>query len=208
MEKDPYVNMSEKYDRQVEPSARRLRELGRALFPPRENLKILDVACGTGNQLSLYRMAGCQLFGIDCSPSMLEVARRKFGQSADLRLEDASHMSFASGTFDLVTIVLALHEMPAATRPSVLAESLRVAKPDGRVMVIDFHFGPYAFPKGWAQKLFILIMEMGAGREHFSNYRDFIRHRGLEGLVAEQNSTVEKHFVPATGTAAVYLLKP
>jgi ubiquinone/menaquinone biosynthesis C-methylase UbiE len=39
---------------------------------------------------------------------MLEVARRKLGKRADLRLEDASQMSFASGTFDLVMIALAL----------------------------------------------------------------------------------------------------
>jgi ubiquinone/menaquinone biosynthesis C-methylase UbiE len=208
MEKDPYVSMAKRYDRMVEPAALKLREIGRRLFPPRENLKILDVACGTGNQLASYNMAGCQLFGIDSSPSMLEIARRKFGQGADLRLEDASHMSFAGGMFDLVTIVLALHEMSPAVRSAVLLECRRVAKSEGRILIIDFHFGPYPFPRGWAQKLFILWMEIGAGGEHFRNYRDFLQRRALEGLIAEQNLSVDKRFIPETGTAAVYLLKP
>jgi ubiquinone/menaquinone biosynthesis C-methylase UbiE len=208
MKKDPYVKMSKRYDRQIEPAAQRLRKLGHILFPPRENLKILDVACGTGNQLMSYDREGCQLFGIDSSPSMLEIARQKLGQGADLRLEDASHMSFPSGNFDLVTIVLALHEMPAVMRFAVLQECRRVAKPDGRILVIDFHFGPYSFPKGWAQKLFIIMMEMGAGREHFRNYRDFLRRRGLPGLVSELNARTTRHSVASTGTAAVYLITP
>jgi ubiquinone/menaquinone biosynthesis C-methylase UbiE len=208
MEKDPYASMSKRYDRTVEPAARPLRERAYTVFPPRENLKILDVACGTGNQLVSYAMAGCQMSGVDCSPSMLAIAQRKLGQNADLRLEDASHMSFANGTFDLVTIVLALHEMPTATRLAVLQECRRVAKPDGRIMMIDFHYGPYSFPKGWSQKLFILMMEIGAGRKHFRNYRDFLRRRGLAGLAEEINAPVEKRFISETGTAAIYLLKP
>jgi ubiquinone/menaquinone biosynthesis C-methylase UbiE len=208
MKKDAYASASRKYDRMVEPSARRLREPGLTLFPPRDNLKILDVACGTGNQLALYNRAGCELSGVDRSPAMLEVARQKLGQSADLRLEDASRMSFAGGTFDLVTIALALHEMPSGVRPVVLQECRRVAKTDGRILIIDFHFGPYPFPRGWAQKLFVLMMEIGAGREHFANYRDFMRRRGLVGLIAEQNAPVERRFIFTTGIAAIYLLKP
>jgi ubiquinone/menaquinone biosynthesis C-methylase UbiE len=208
MENDPYVSASKKYDWMAEPSARQLRVPGLTLFPPRENLKILDVACGTGNQLAMYDRAGCQLSGVERSPAMLEVARKKLGQRADLRLEDASQISFASGTFDLVMIALALHEMPAAVRPVVLRECRRVAKPDGRILIIDFHCGPYSFPRGWAQKLFLLMMEIGAGREHFANYRDFMRRRGLVGLIAEQNVPVVKRFMFATGIAAIFLLKP
>jgi ubiquinone/menaquinone biosynthesis C-methylase UbiE len=208
MEKDAYASMSQRYDRAVEPAAARLRRQGHLLFPPRENLTVLDVACGTGNQLEGYRRPGCRLFGVDKSPSMLEIARRKLGDCADLRLEDASRMSFPAGMFDLVTLVLTLHEMPPAVRRAVVEECRRVAKPDGRIMIIDFHFGPYRFPAGWSQQLFILAMEMGAGREHFRNYRDFLRRQGLVGLVAELNVPVVKRHVVETGTAAIYLLKP
>jgi len=207
VKKDPYAFFAKVYDQLAEPAAKRLRKAGLSIFPPQENLSILDVGCGTGTQLALYHRPGCELFGIDFSPAMLTEAQRKLGSTAVLRLEDASHMSFANGTFDLVTMVLALHEMPTDMRSAVLRECKRVAKPDGRVMLMDYHIGPYPFPIGWVWKSIVTLMEIGAGREHYTNYRDFISRRGLETLIAEQHLTVVNRYVRETGVAAIYLLK-
>jgi ubiquinone/menaquinone biosynthesis C-methylase UbiE len=207
MESDAYAKNSVRYDRLTEPSASKLRKKGLEVFPPRENLKILDVCCGTGTLLALYARPGCDLVGIDLSPSMLDLARQKLGSSARLLLEDARHMSFPDAQFDLVTIMLALHEMPADTRLRVLGECLRVTKPGGRVLVIDFHYGPYPFPRGWLLKAFIVWAELGAGREHFSHYREFLATRGLDALVEKSGAIVERRFVFDPGVAALYLLK-
>jgi ubiquinone/menaquinone biosynthesis C-methylase UbiE len=139
---------------------------------------------------------------------MLAVARRKLGNTADLRLEDASRMSFASRMFDLVSIVLVLHEMPAALRPAVLAECKRVVKADGRILLIDFNFGPYSVPAGWMWRLVRRFTELLAGREHFTNYCDFKKRGGLDPLIADGHLEVDKRFVTKVGTAAVFLLKP
>ncbi len=207
MKQDAYIFHAGIYDRCYEPAAKKLREMGLKIFPPRENLTILDVGCGTGTQLSLYQKSGCRLYGIDLSPAMLAITRQKLGEAAELRLEDASAMTFANGTFDLVTMVLVLHELPPWLRPAVLQECRRVVKPDGRIMLMDYHFGPHPFPMGWIWKLMVTLMEMSAGREHFSNYRNFIACQALHGLASELGFTVDKRFVPESGVVAVYLLK-
>jgi len=208
MTKDAYRRLAGIYDRVVEPAASALRRQGVRAFPPQDNLSILDVGCGTGTQLTLYRKRGCRLAGIDLSPAMVARARAKLGDAADIRCEDASHMSFADGAFDLVMVVTVLHELPPALRLSVLEECSRVVKPDGRILLMDYHTGPYPFPKGRLWKTLITGLEMLAGREHYARYRDFMARRGLDGFVESLNASVVTRFVPGSGTAAVYLLQP
>jgi ubiquinone/menaquinone biosynthesis C-methylase UbiE len=208
MKQDSYKFHAKIYDKVYEPAAKRVREMGLKIFPPQENLSILDVGCGTGTQLALYRRPGCELFGIDLSPAMLAIARQRLGDTADLRLEDASKMTFASGTFDLVTMVLALHEMPTPLRSAVLQECRRVVKPNGHIMLMDYHSGPHPFPKGWVWKLLVTLMEISAGWTHYVNYRDFIARQGLKTLVSGQHFTLEKQFISDSGVVTIYLLKP
>ena len=196
------------YDRLYEPAAKKLRHAGLKVFPPQQNLSILDVGCGTGAQLAMYNKPGCTLFGVDLSPVMLTIARRKLGETVELRLEDASKLTFADGTFDLVTVVLILHEIPAGLRSAALRECKRVVKADGRIMLMDHHYGPHPFPAGWIGKLMVTLMEISAGRKHYANYHDFINRQGLKTLITEQHFTAVKHFIFKSSVAAVYLLKP
>ena len=69
---------------------------------------------------------------MDLSPSMVDLARKKLGDRADLRLGDAAEMPFADNSFDLVLSFLTLHEMPPAVRTPVMKEIVRVAGTDGR----------------------------------------------------------------------------
>jgi len=207
MKEDPYRIIAKAYDWLYEPSASILRRIGLQVFPPRENISILDVGCGTGTQLALYNKAGCKLFGVDTSPAMLEKARCKLGETAELRLEDASHMPFPNQTFDLVTMVLVLHEMPALLRPSILSECKRVVKAEGRVLLIDFNFGPYPFPMGYVWRMLRRFFEITSGREHYAHYRDFKARGGLEPLIAEAHFSVDKRVTSEHKVAVVYLLQ-
>jgi ubiquinone/menaquinone biosynthesis C-methylase UbiE len=207
MEKDPYAKFATRYDRLAGSPPVIFRAKAMEICPPRENLKILDVGCGTGEMLRTYGKPGCELTGIDVSPSMLDVARGKLGGSARLMLENAARMSFPDGAFDLVTCMLTLHEMAADDRPRVLAECRRVAKPGGRILLIDFHYGPFSFPRGWLYRMMIRVAERNAGREHFAHYREFLAQQGLDGLVQRSGATVESRFVFDAGIAAIFLLK-
>jgi ubiquinone/menaquinone biosynthesis C-methylase UbiE len=193
--KDPYRRIARYYDAVVDPPNALLRSIGLAMVPPEPGMTVLEVGCGTGSNLRLYETAGCRIAGVDLSPSMLDVARSKLSDTADLRVCDAAALPFPRGSFDLVTAFLTLHEMPPPVRESVTDEMLRVARPDGHLLVIDFHPGPIRFPKGWMFKAMIMVLELGAGRQHFRNYRDFLRRRGIHGLIRERplSVTVEKN---------------
>jgi ubiquinone/menaquinone biosynthesis C-methylase UbiE len=137
---------------------------------------------------------------------MLAAAQRKLGETAELSVQDASRLNFPNQMFDLVSAVLVIHEMPAPLRPAVLAECRRVIKPDGRIMIIEYHVGPYQFPMGYAWRPLRRFVEIIAGRQHYSNYRDFKKRGGLEPLIEEAHLSVDKRLVK--GIAIFYLLKP
>jgi ubiquinone/menaquinone biosynthesis C-methylase UbiE len=208
MQNDPYAKFAARYDRWVEPAASKVRQLGLRLCPPQEGLSILDVGCGTGTQLGLYARPGCRLVGIDPSPAMLALARQKLGPAAELLSGDATKMSFTDAAFDLVSVTFVLHEMDPEKRLQVLRECRRVTKPGGRILLVDFHYGPYPFPRGWLYKAFVIWSEMGAGRQHFSNYRQFMSTRGLDALVDSEHLKAVKRLVVDSGVAAIHVLSP
>jgi ubiquinone/menaquinone biosynthesis C-methylase UbiE len=188
--KDPYRRIARLYDTIVEPSNAVMRKVVLGMVPPRQGMRVLEVGCGTGTNLELYQQAGCEIHGIDLSPSMLEMARAKLGEGADLRLGDAADMPYEDRAFDLVTGFLTLHEMPSTVRESTVSEMIRVVEPQGRLLLIDYDSGPVRFPKGWLFRAMIVVLEIGAGREHFRNYRDFNARDGLPGLIERHALTV------------------
>lgn len=203
--KDPYRNVAGIYDRLFDSMNKGLKLVGIRMFRPSKGMSILDVGCGTGSHLELYQRYKCNLYGLDLSPSMLDVARERLGDTAQLDLGDATDMPYEDDKFDLVISMLALHEMSPETRSVVLGEIKRVLKNDGRILLIDFHPGPYQPLQGWVSKTIILFSELAAGRKHFRNYRHFIANGGLSTLATQHDLRVEKRQILAGGTFAIYL---
>lgn len=206
MKKDPYRNISKVYDPVFQKMNAGLFAIGMKMHPVGEGATVLDIGCGTGIQLARYQRAGCQVTGIDPSPSMLQVAQEKLGDAADLRAGDAADMPFADESFDLITASLVLHEMSPPTRKAVVEESKRTLKKDGRLLLIDFHPGRLRPVQGWFNKLFITMTEIAAGKEHYRNYRDFMARQGLPSLASAHDLTVEQQKVVAGGNMAILLL--
>jgi SAM-dependent methyltransferase len=103
--------------------------------------RILDAGCGSGPLIAALRDRGAIVTGFDKSAGMLEVARRRLGDDADLRVADlGGPLPFPDGTFDDVTASLVLHYLedwgPA------LAGLRRVLKPGGRLIASVNH--PFA----------------------------------------------------------------
>lgn len=100
--------------------------------------KILDVGCGSGPLLEALRDRGAVVTGLDNSTGMLEMARRRLGAGADLRVADlSSPLPFPGGEFDDVVACLVLHYLEDWAGP--LAELRRVLKPGGRLLVAVDH---------------------------------------------------------------------
>ena len=205
MKKDPYKKIARGYDRAVEPFVRSLRQYGLKTAPAREGMRVLEVGCGTGTNLEMYRRLGCEVYGIDLSATMLGAAQNKLGEDATLVLGDASDMPFDDDLFDLAIAMLTLHEMPAKMRDPVLREMKRVIKKQGRILIIDYHPGPLHFPAGWMNRLVIWFFEIAAGWQHFKNFRNFISRKGLPPLISQNELTVKKKRILGGGNLAVIL---
>jgi ubiquinone/menaquinone biosynthesis C-methylase UbiE len=205
--KDPYRLTAKWYDKVFEPINKGLRLLGLRMFRPKEGMSILDVGCGTGSYLDFYKRYKCNLYGIDTSPAMMELAQQRLGDAAELYLGSATEMPYPDQTFNLVVSMLVIHEMGHPIRLAVLDEIKRVLKPDGRILLIDFNPGPIEFFEGWRTKAIILLSEIAAGREHFRNFRHFMSINGLHHLIEIAGLTIVKHKVVGGGPLTLILLK-
>jgi ubiquinone/menaquinone biosynthesis C-methylase UbiE len=100
--------------------------------------RILDAGCGSGPLSAALRDRGAMMTGFDKSAGMLELARRRLGDDADLRIADlGSPLPFPDSAFDDVVASLVLHYLEDWTAP--LAELRRVLKPGGRLIASVNH---------------------------------------------------------------------
>lgn len=105
------------------------------LGPP--GSRILELAHGTGNlQLDLLD-AGYESTGLDLSPYMGRIARRKLRRRGvalpRLVRGSAYHLPFAAGTFDAV---VSTFPTPFIVQTGVLQEANRVLCPDGKLVIV------------------------------------------------------------------------
>jgi len=110
--------------------------LVRALLDRTPAGRALDAACGTGRHAAHLAAAGHEVAGVDTSPDMLAVARRRLPH-ADLRQASLEALPFADASFDLAVCSLALTHVP--TLDVAIAELARVLRPGGRLVLSDVH---------------------------------------------------------------------
>ncbi|SFZ76964.1 bifunctional demethylmenaquinone methyltransferase/2-methoxy-6-polyprenyl-1,4-benzoquinol methylase UbiE [Chitinimonas taiwanensis] len=108
----------------------------------REGSRVLDIAGGTGDlSLAFAKRAGKsgQVWLTDINSSMLTVGRDRLmdkGQMLPVAQCDAEKLPFPSNYFDCVSVAFGLRNM--THKDAALAEMLRVLKPGGRLLVLEF----------------------------------------------------------------------
>jgi ubiquinone/menaquinone biosynthesis C-methylase UbiE len=93
-------------------------------------IRILDVACGSGSMTAMAAASGAQVQGVDFSPNMVAEATRRH-PTMSFRVADAEALPFAENTFDAVVIGFGVHHFPFPVR--ALAEAHRVLRARGRL---------------------------------------------------------------------------
>lgn len=110
---------------------------------------ILDVATGTGDfSIEALSLKPEKIIGIDISEGMLEVGRQKMRKKKidpiiELRLGDSENIPFADNFFDAVIVAFGVRNFE--DMKGGLTEMLRVVKPGGKVIVLEFS-RPSKFP--------------------------------------------------------------
>ncbi|HEU0304207.1 MAG TPA: methyltransferase domain-containing protein [Gaiellaceae bacterium] len=98
-------------------------------------MRVLDVACGSGNAAIQSARAGAQVTGLDLAPKLLEQGREK-AAAEGLDLEwvegDAEKLPFEDGSFDRVLSTVG--HMFAPRHQRVADEMVRVCRPGGRIV--------------------------------------------------------------------------
>ena len=123
--------------------ARRLRKMTVDLAHINPGDNVLDVGCGTGEVTLLAKTRANQgiVHGIDPSPEMLAVARKKAarkGLDINFRVGVIEALPFPDSSLDVVTSSLMMHHLPENLKGRGLAEIYRVLKPGGRLLIADF----------------------------------------------------------------------
>ena len=126
---------------------------------PADGGHVLDVATGTGLVAAELLRREFQVTGLDQSPEMLELARRRFDDKIELVEASADALPFPDLAFDHLTFTYLLRYVddPGAT----LAELARVVRPGGVLASLEF-----GVPRGAARPLWEIYVRAilpGAG---------------------------------------------
>jgi ubiquinone/menaquinone biosynthesis C-methylase UbiE len=109
--------------------------------------EVLQVACVYGDFTNRVaaRLAEreSRLSVVDVAPIQLRNLKRKLGgrDNVSIHHQDSTCMKFPAATFDDTVVFFLLHEQPEHARRKTVEEAIRVTKPGGRVIFVDYH-GP------------------------------------------------------------------
>jgi ubiquinone/menaquinone biosynthesis C-methylase UbiE len=122
----------------------RLIDAALSAFGGRLTGKTLQVACVYGDltaRVHEHLAEGATLDVVDVVPAQLANLRRKLppGVRVGLIQRDSTDLGFANGSYDQALLYMLLHEQPESVRRRTLAEAMRVVRPGGRIVIIDYH---------------------------------------------------------------------
>lgn len=127
--------------RVIAPIVERVRSQRSQVAP--SQIRILDVACGTGRTLQFLRSAlpDVSLLGVDLSPAYLRKANQRLGKMPaalpQLAQANAEALPYQDNTFAIVTSTFLFHELPGPIRQRVIEECYRVLQPGGLLVLCD-----------------------------------------------------------------------
>lgn len=128
---------------------------------------ILDVATGTGDfSIEALSLKPQKVVGVDISAGMLEVGRTKMreknlDQVIELVLADSEKLPFSDNYFDAAIVAFGVRNFENLERG--LGEMLRVVKPGGRIVILEFS-RPAKFPMKQLYKVYFTAILPVVGR--------------------------------------------
>ena len=105
---------------------------------------VLQVACVYGNftERLIERLAPTgRLDVVDVAEVQLENLKAKLKDPSRIGVyhQDSTDLRFADASYDCVVLFFLLHEQPEDVRAQTVAQALRVVKPGGKVIFVDYH---------------------------------------------------------------------
>lgn len=104
-------------------------------------VKILDVACGTGDftiEIAKAVTSGSEVIGVDISEGMMEIGKEKIlkaGVAADMSVADCEALPYDNNIFDRISVGFGVRNFEHLELG--LSEMFRVLKPDGKLVILE-----------------------------------------------------------------------
>lgn len=100
-------------------------------------MKLLDLGCGDGLDLVHYKKLGVEIYGLDASEELLEIAKRERLLGENIKLGFFEKIPFQDNFFDVVLSKYAI--MTSRDMDPIFKEIFRILKPGGTMMYLVTH---------------------------------------------------------------------
>lgn len=103
---------------------------------------VLDLGCGTGRYTIDLLNQSTRVIGLDLSPKMVKIAKKKLGKNSplnhvDFLLGDAEKLPFKRYSFDTIICVRVIQHVPDLQK--FVNELARILKQDGKVIILTYN---------------------------------------------------------------------
>jgi len=187
------------YDKFIAPNQDTAYKVVRNLI--KENSAVLDAGCGTG-RFAFYIKDKCKkVDGIDLSLKNILVARNKLTEQPSLKVNFyhtgvIKFLSEQKSGYDYALLSYVIHEIDKTERIEVLKA---LSDSSDYLILVDYLVPrPYGFTNSLNS-----VVEFAAGKEHYNNFKSFVRDHGLYGLVKESGLKIIKEIKNVPYTAHI-----
>ncbi len=145
--------------------------------------RVLEVGVGSGLNFPLYDKRVEIVFGIDPSPRLLAIARRRAaaaGVRAEFLRGSASAIPLGDNAMDTVVMTWTLCSIPDPV--AALREMRRVLKPHGQLLFVEHGLSPESGIERWQQRLTPIWRHVAGGCHLDRKMDDLIRSAGFDIL--------------------------
>ena len=191
------------YDKVIAPNQDGTFRIMRAMMSA--NSSVIDIGTGTGRFAFQAADKFDKVVGIDLSSRNIKFAN---SQLSNLEMENVSFLhadatelnSHFTEKFDYSTVSYVIHEMPYEARLTVLKAMREISN---EIIIGDYFIPQPKNKRGFSNR----IAEFLAGGDHFNNYRNFVKHNGIYGLVETLEMEILQDKKGVHGTSHIVRIK-
>ena len=192
------------YKRFIDPSLGGIRRRIAKIIP--EGSRVIDIGCGTGDQLLFVAGQISSGVCVELSETMVKTGRFEAQQqgidNCEFQLADATDLSHLEDqSFDFAMSSMVIHEMPIEKRLPVLKEMKRLGQ---QLILVD-----WIYPQPSLGKLLgTHLIEFMAGWEHYSGFRSYMKQGGTPALIEASDLEILETQVTTKGTIQLWVCRP
>jgi len=190
------------YDRLIAPNQDRMfGEIKKLIM---QNSSVLDVGCGTGRFSFSIAEKVSKIVGIDLSNKNITTAKQTLLKNPNNKISflhtTLSDLILQHQHYDYAVMTYVIHEVNPEDRIGLIKEMINLAD--------NIIIGDYLVPvKSGFWSGLNEVVEYLAGKEHYNNYKDFIKHGGLKTLFNDSGLKITTSISNKPATSEIVLAK-